>query len=412
MKVLWFVNMMLPRFAEALGLGKSNIGGWMPAMIEALGQLAPDIQLTVACASKSPCKRVIGNVLYIGLGEDVGVAARQLCEREKPSVVHVHGTETIAIRLPKEIIGSSNTLVTLQGIISGCGPHYNGEISSFELRRDRNLVKELMRNTGLFQLQKQWLKSRSCQENEVFRCARNIGGRTDWDRAWARYLNSSARYFEIGELMRSPFYCGPRLVSDIVPHTIYCSAALSYPLKGGHWLLRAVAKLRETYPDVQLRIADACHVNRPTSFIGRLRWGEYERYCYRLIRTLGIVHNVKLLGPLDAKTVAAELCHAEVFCLPSHCENSPNSMVEAMLLGVPVVSTYVGGVPTVVMAARQGQMVPSGDPAVLVDAIERVFCNFKDVQRAARQASELAKVLYDPKRVVGQLISAYHEIMR
>lgn len=407
MKVLWFTNLMLPEFAMSLGLERMNTGGWMSALVAAIRSFASDVELTVACKSKREVSRRIGGVNYVALGTNVSDASARLVNELNPDVIHLHGVETIALTLPDKIIEDARTIASIQGIIAGYCPHYTGGLSACEIKEDRNLLKEWIRHTGLFQVQKSWIEQRARRETKIFCMLHNMAGRTAWDRAWAKYLNPNVRYFEVGELLRAPFYAGRRDEGSVVRHRIYCSAAVNYPLKGGHWLLRAVAALKKIYPGVELHIAAGDLVKRPKSFSGRLRWGDYHRHLWRLINELGIVDNVKLLGSLSAEQVAQELREAEVFCLPSHCENSPNSLGEAMLMGTPSVATYVGGVPSILENGVEGQLVPSGDPAMLFDAIDRYFSDREFAKACADKAYETAVKRYDPKVVVEQLMTVY-----
>jgi glycosyltransferase involved in cell wall biosynthesis len=64
---------------------------------------------------------------------------------------------------------------------------------------------------------------------------------------------------------------------------------------------------------------------------------------------------------------------AEAGLLSSDWENLPHSAVEALSVGVPVVSTAVGGVPEVVTDGENGLLVPLGDPEILAAALRRIL---------------------------------------
>lgn len=63
------------------------------------------------------------------------------------------------------------------------------------------------------------------------------------------------------------------------------------------------------------------------------------------------------------------LVAGDIFCLSSRFEGLPIAMLEAMAAGLPVVSTTVGGIPSVVTDGNEGRLVPAGDPAALADAV-------------------------------------------
>jgi glycosyltransferase involved in cell wall biosynthesis len=90
----------------------------------------------------------------------------------------------------------------------------------------------------------------------------------------------------------------------------------------------------------------------------------------RLAREEGVAAHVRFLGPLPQERVADWLAVADLLCLPSHSEGSPNVVVEALASGVPVVATRVGGVPDLVSDGVNGMLVPPADPAALADALD------------------------------------------
>ena len=167
MKVLWFTNLMLPEFAMALGLEQMNTGGWMSALADAIRSFSSDIELTVACKSKREASRRIGGINYVALGASVSDASARLVNELNPDVIHLHGVETIALTLPDKIIEDARTIASIQGIITGCCPHYTGGLSAFEIKEDRNRLKEWIRHTGLFQVQKSWIEQRARCETRL-----------------------------------------------------------------------------------------------------------------------------------------------------------------------------------------------------------------------------------------------------
>jgi glycosyltransferase involved in cell wall biosynthesis len=70
--------------------------------------------------------------------------------------------------------------------------------------------------------------------------------------------------------------------------------------------------------------------------------------------------------------VGAVLSTADIFVLPSYSEARPRSVIEAMSLGLPVVATNVGGVPSLVTDEHTGLLVPPGDAASLAAALDRL----------------------------------------
>lgn len=406
MDILWLTNIMLPEFAGVIGAERLNQGGWLPSLIEALRCFAPDMRLTVACDLKKRREAVVRGVRYVGF--PYGMLREYLDEcGHRFDLVHIHGTEGCWAALPERSRARLATVASLQGIINGYYPHYTGNLLPDQVRTWRNWANILLTHYTVFRGGAYWKNRLARSEARAFGSLKHFMGRTEWDLAWTRFLAPAARYFVVGEVMRPPFYAPPRTRGEVVPHTIYCGAAFSYPLKGGHWLLRAVADLKRRFPDIRLRVANAQKVHRPNSIRSWIRQGEYHRYLCRLIQELDLGDCVDLLPSLDSKQVRGELARAEVFCLPSLCENSPNSLAEAMLTGCPAVATGVGGVASVMNDGETGLVVPSADPAMLSHKIAYLFEHPDVAGVLATRAREFAEKRYDRRTVVNQLLTAY-----
>lgn len=107
-----------------------------------------------------------------------------------------------------------------------------------------------------------------------------------------------------------------------------------------------------------------------------------------LARQLGIHKHLVFAGYLTQEQVREHLRQSDIFILPSFAEGVPVSLMEAMACGVPVLSTYVGGVAELVENEHTGLLVPAGDSAALSEAIARYFDDFELRQRVSRQARQ------------------------
>lgn len=101
---------------------------------------------------------------------------------------------------------------------------------------------------------------------------------------------------------------------------------------------------------------------------------------------------------------------ANVFVCPSSVENSPNSLGEAMLLGMPVVSSDVGGVKNMLVHNEEGYVYQHDAPYMLAYYIKKVFANTPDIQKMARKAQEHARVTHNLEKNVTDLYSIYKDI--
>ncbi len=122
--------------------------------------------------------------------------------------------------------------------------------------------------------------------------------------------------------------------------------------------LRAFALVRRQLPDARMTIAG----QGPEA--ARLR---------ALASELGVAASVDFCGQLDREPMAALLRRAAVSLNASRVDNMPNSVLEALASGVPVVSTNVGGVPWLVRDGQTALLVPPDDPLAMAAALVRVL---------------------------------------
>jgi len=122
--------------------------------------------------------------------------------------------------------------------------------------------------------------------------------------------------------------------------------------------LRAFARVHQAVPAVRMLIAGT---------------GPEEATLRALATELGVGEAVEFAGRLDRDTMAARLRESTVALNPSRVDNMPNSVLEALACGVPVVSTSVGGVPYIVEDERSALLVPPGDAVSMAAAIRRLL---------------------------------------
>lgn len=413
MKILEFSPVPLSPALNDSGVHGPVIGGWVESLIRAMLKESADIQFCVISLGTHSSDISVGGVRYLTADVKMFVGiARKVINEFRPDVIHINGAEFFYAAFPIDVYGNVPVVVSLQGIINGYMPHYNGALTPIELRGTNINLRYLLRGTSILGEQKKWYKEQSKAEATAISQHRYFTGRTDWDRAWVQYINPTAKYFSVNETLRAPFYKAMRTPQTVVRHSIYCGAAAGYPLKGLHWLVRAVASLKTEFPDIQLRVAAAKdRIGARRGFVAQLKDDAYAIYLRRLIRQLGVQDNIIGLPSLSAEAVVKELEHAEIFVLPSLCENSPNSLGEAMLVGTPAIATYVGGTPSILKDRDEGMLVPSADPAILACAIRHWFNHPDEAETCAKKAQIKARMRHDGSANAKAMLAVYKEVL-
>ena len=105
-----------------------------------------------------------------------------------------------------------------------------------------------------------------------------------------------------------------------------------------------------------------------------------------------------------------EYLKANVFLSPSVIENESNSICEAMILGVPVVASFVGGIGTTVEHGKSGLLYPLNAPYLMEMYIRDIFESKEITKRLSVGGIERATEFNSRKKVFEELISAYKSI--
>ncbi len=424
MKVLWLTNHILPEHAAFMGRNTSPIGGWMPALADALAETS---QIELGIATNIPdcvwSKKEINNKIYFSIpvprrGINYRTLPASLIEdyqravnEFRPDIIHVHGTEYFHGLLTGRRHIDYPSVISIQGIIDVYKEYYWGGISFSDLVKSRTL-RDWLRADGLIEQKIRW-HQRAKWEREIFTSNNAFIGRTQWDRAYTRQINPAARYYHCDELLRKPFYEAHWNLDHVQRYRIYAPSA-SYPIKGFHTLIKAVSLLKREFPDIIVRTPLAGFYIKDKGIKRlwkNLRSVGYNKYLNDLIEKEGVGAHVSSLGVITAEEVAQELTKAHVFVLPSFIENSPNSLAEAMMVGTPSVVSFVGGVPSMVQDGVTALCFPPGNAAKLAEQIRKLFLDDDLAIRLSIAAHNIAEQRHAKDKITEQILLIYSSVI-
>lgn len=420
MKILWLTHFVLPDLAIALGKAPSPRGGWMPALAnELIGQTEIELAIATPMHVNTSKELAINRIRYYvipchkkalaGGGLDVRLVDnyKKIIDEFEPDIIHVHGTEYFEGLLTGRKHIACPTVISIQGIIDAYRHHYFGGMSLKSVFGSRTL-RDWVRRDGLIEQKMRW-NCRAVQEREIFSSNTAFIGRTIWDEAHVHRLSPKARYYHCDELLRPSFFEKKWHIENMRPHSIFASSA-GYPIKGFHILIKAVALLRNEFPDISVRTPLAKFYN-DTGILSRaikgLRSTGYARYLSNLIRREGLEKNIISLPSLSEDEMANEFSQANVFVLPSFIENSPNSLAEAMLVGTPAISSYVGGVSSMAKDGQSALFFPAGDETVLAEQLRKLFLDNDLAVRLSKEAQGIASARHDKTKIVADMMRVY-----
>ncbi len=412
MRVLWFTNVPLPAVYQRTNSRTDGVGGgWMAALCEGLWGNA-NVKLGVASTFPGLHDESFeaDGVTYYTFGQPARRNAfagspnelrrcAAVAQQFAPDVVHVHGTERFYGLLKAYLPPGVPLIVSLQGLLGPYASYGNffGALSPWDVLRSTR-VPELLLRLGLLWGYRE-LKQASTRERQILRECDAFLGRTAWDHAHATALNLATPYYHVGEVLRAPFAAQRWGLYQCRRHSIVFTNA-GHPRRGCEVLIDAVALLRREFPDVTLRFSGTVSER-----------SGYGRFLRMRIARSGLADRVSYPGFLDATQMARELANSHVFAIASYIENSPNSLAEAMTVGMPCVASFVGGIPDMIEDGTTGLMFPAGDAPLLAERIARVFRDDALAISLGAAARDVALQRHSSPRVVGELLNAYRAVL-
>lgn len=412
MKLLWLCNMVPGAVQEKIN-GKQGGGLWVDSVLEGLRN-RKDCVIRVLCLSSVETEGALDDTCsYATFTEGLPyVYMPELEERFRkeletfcPDVIHIWGTEfghTLAMVNACEKLGFlDRTAVSIQGLCSVIARHYAEGVPYPDQRRIT--FRDLVRRDNILQQQTKFAL-RGELEVQALKKVRHIMGRTHWDEACTSQINPDAQYHFCNETLRQTFYEGQWRYEDCQKHRIFASSCF-YPVKGFHYLLEAFAEVLKTFPDATLAVPGTSFLDRSPEAL--LRKSSYQRYLTKLVKTYGLEDRIEFLGDLSADQMKAAYLSSNVFVLPSTIENSPNSLGEAMLLGVPCAASDVGGVTTMLVHEQEGYVYQPSAPYVLAYFIKKIFAMEADAQSLGAAAKRHAEATHNAQTNLDALLAIY-----
>lgn len=418
MRVLWFTNTMscyVPQGTQ--DIQGYNGGGWISSAEKIMKQ-QDDIELAVAfTADGQPTKIEQNGVTYypipdkhnsifVKIARSINILFgsydceeatwqyylyhfRHIVEDFNPDIIHVWGSEFHFGLVWK--VSKCPVILHIQGII---GPYMNAYIpagmSWTDMRRSTwNPIKRIK----CFLSEKAWYNN-AYREQEIFKGLTAALGRTKWDERVTYCLNPKMKYYHVDEILRDEFYkeTGRRMPE----RPIIVTTISSPPYKGYDLILKTAKILRQ---NLGLDFEWKCFGNIDPTFIEK---------------QIGIKHQnvgVMLMGVASASELQAAELNATLYFHSSYIDNSPNSLCEAQMMGIPVVATNVGGIPSLVRDRVDGYLIPANDPYQAACCIELLINDTMKNITMGKNGQSSACIRHNPDNVVKQIIKVYNTVV-
>lgn len=387
-----------------------NSGGWIGALEREISKY-PEIELGICFLHHDDCfKKVIDkttyypvklyntklekihhNLFYEKYDQIEITKLLKVIDDFNPDVIHVWGTE-ISFGLISKYT-QIPTVIHLQGILN---PVYNALFipalskEYFLKHAGRGIFKNIF-NIQFIRIWKHNMK----RELEIFKICQNFIGRTDWDKNISQLLAPDSSYYYCGELLRSHFYQTNAWQPHQRQKLIVTSVLSNPPYKGIDVILKC-ANILKQYGNIDFE----------WNIFGVIE----NRFAEKLT---GIQANeVKVLykGIASAESLINELLESDVFVHSSYIDNSSNSVCEAQTVGIPVISTNVGGISSLIINNETGILVPANDPYYLASQILGLFKDKKNAKKIGANGRIEALKRHNNITIINDLINVYAKV--
>jgi glycosyltransferase involved in cell wall biosynthesis len=416
MRVLWFTNTP-SNAAQKLGI-KVHGGGWISSLEnlitansevslgivfyhEAENDQQFDIGNTryyaIGIRNNNPVARIAGR--YTGRGQDDEKISSLLAavQNFQPDVIHIFGSENgFGKIIPKTKVP---VIIHIQGILTPyLDQWFPKGVSNAKILR-LSPVMQTLRATGFYFDYKQ-LTRRAEREAAIMASCRYFMGRTKWDAAVVKFMSPKASYFHCEEVLRADFW--QEGWSYRQREKIIISTTINPNIYKGLDIILKTARLLTNQVDFSFQWnIYGIHANNQVVLL-------FEK----LMNTSFANYHVVFAGPLHATALVQKLTDTSLFVHPSHIDNSPNSVCEAMLLGVPVIAANTGGVGSLIDDGEDGLLYPDADQYLLADLITRLASDKEKLHALSEKARARAKLRHNNEAILARIMAIYTTVQQ
>lgn len=406
MRILWFTNM--PSLYKRSDKGY-NGGGWISSLEEQMIEEA-DIELGISFLHPDSIFKIkknkttyypislyksllqkIKHQLYYSKCDNIEVETYlKIVEDFKPDIIHVFGTEQSFGLISK--FTSIPVVIHIQGIL---GPYLNAYFAPGSSQDDYckylNIVEGVKKNRTL-----RLFTHNVLREELILKSANNFMGRTQWDKDVTRLYAPESNYFYCSEILRPAFYSAiPWRISEKGDVIRLVTTISKVDYKGFDLVLKTALLLKKSGKIFEWKI------------FGIDEFNFWEKKLNIQAKDVDVI----LMGVATAEELIQEMQNTDIYIHPSYIDNSPNSICEAQLLGIPIISNNVGGISSLIEHGVTGLLIPANDPYSLTSKILYLKENRIYSQGLGGNAREMALKRHDIKEIVNQNINTYKSIL-
>jgi glycosyltransferase involved in cell wall biosynthesis len=327
--------------------------------------------------------RILGRIPKLEALKSIQKAVEDFC----PDVIHIFGTEKPYGLL--EIKKNIPVIIQIQGLLNSIFPVYSGSISKIKLFLAAGIIN-LFKGGYLFDYL--GMKKAAKNENLIFKRAKHVIGTTQFDESYLRSKNLTANYYKLNLILREEFY---KANWDDNDTPVIVTISNEYTYKGFEIILRTATFLASMGAEFRWKV------------IGISKNGLFVSIYKKIFRNIQVWERIELLGTLNTDGIIQALITSGLYVNPSNIENAPLSLCEAMMVGMPVITSDAGGAKYLVNNGVDGLIFKTGDHNALAARVRELFNDRELATKLGRNAKKTAMIRHDPV----EIIKRYKELL-
>lgn len=415
MRILWFANTPCSAI-DKLGTDIHS-GGWLKSLEEELHK-EQDLILAICFYStvysknfeyngtkyfpifkrgrKSKISRLL-NRLFVSNDGDFSDIKKliEVIDKFKPTLIHVHGTEDNFGLV--QYFTKIPIVISYQGILNSISDKFFSGIPSRIAEKNESILKRMALTSVRHNFKR--LRDHALREKKILANAEYIIGRTDFDRHITNILAPKGKYYTGNEILRSGFYLNTWNKYQFSKEIVIVTTSGDGLFKGFESVVNIARILKEIDNfKFKWKVIGLSEKSNVVKIVKSWKGNDFDSI------------NIQLLNHQNEETLINILLESDIYCQTSHIENSPNSLCEAMILGMPIIASFAGGTSSLIKDREEGILIQDGDSYSFAGAIFELVSNFVIAKKYGEAARIRALKRHNKESIKKEYLEIYQDI--
>ncbi len=318
----------------------------------------------------------------------------------KPDVINVFGTEGIFSGIQNYT--DIPVVVHLQGLINPyLNTYFPPNTSKWSFLLNFKYLRHNLNGISPFFGHKR-MRNQALREENNMKNAKFIMGRTQWDKSFSKLYAPNAKYFHVDEVLRNSFYSDEVVTQTKKVNEVEIISTISPIIYKGIDVILKSAQLLKKHTNI----------NFSWKLIGLPEDSEILKFYEKELNLNHKKLGIKCIGFKNEQELKNLILNSDLFIHPSYIDNSPNSICEAQILGLPIIACNVGGISSIISDKETGYLVPSNGIIEMVSGITKFVVNPEYFMELAEKGKIIASRRHDKSKINMEILKAYKEILK